>query len=152
MSVVHLYVAAMVLTNPSGIMVKPQRAVAALRGPIRRNQHVQVACALFPESDQRLIFRRGEPNVESVHVRKFNCDYTFWLPMTAFGKFVAATVRQVPAPCFAIIGPTLVRYSSNFSASEMMCLTTKYALAMFHSPYSNMHRSPGHHARGRIAS
>jgi hypothetical protein len=28
---VHLYVAAMVLTNPSGMMVKSQRAVAALR-------------------------------------------------------------------------------------------------------------------------
>ena len=30
MSDVDLYVAAMVLTNPSGIMVKPQRAVAAV--------------------------------------------------------------------------------------------------------------------------
>ena len=31
MSVVHFYVAAMVLTNPSGMMVKPQRALPLLR-------------------------------------------------------------------------------------------------------------------------
>ena len=66
--------------------------------PFERNQHIHVACTLLPESEQRLIFRRGIPSIESVHVRKFDYDYTVGPP--AFRKFV----RRRPANFNRAIG------------------------------------------------
>jgi hypothetical protein len=54
-------------------------------------------------------------------------------------------VRYRP-PCFAIIGATLARYSSNFLAFVMVCSTIKYAFVIFCTPCSNITAHPATNA------
>jgi hypothetical protein len=61
---------------------------------VNRDEHAQIACALLTKRDKGLVFGRGVPSVESVHVWKFYDYDRFWFPVTPFRQFVGSGFRQ----------------------------------------------------------
>jgi D-lyxose ketol-isomerase len=85
-----------------------------------------------------LCFVCGERSAADIPVRCTNYDDTFWLPVTAFGKFVAATLGQISAP-------VLRNHRSNLSSILLKLLgvrndvfNNQVCFCHFHSPYSDI--------------
>jgi hypothetical protein len=92
---------------------------------LKCDQHIQIACTFLSKGNQRLVLRRVVPSVQGIHVREFYDYDPLRLPMASLRHFVASGLCQVAPAILAIIGPTLVLYSSNLAASVMLCSTIK---------------------------